>query len=206
MKTKFRFICEDNGAGKRDGPLKSLPARDQITNRHAPEVGPSLRRAAPLGPGERGRPGRRRVRPRVRPIEKPHRPSAAKCSTTPRGRGPRDPSPAAPAARRGTGVARLWNAKPIPSGPPVYGGGVKTSSIRCPKIPGSALAFRQWSPYLPSVQARVQSSTANPAIRPNSEMFPLTSVNPFDIQIAAIFRSFGPIVSPRISKPCRISP
>ena len=79
---------------------------------------------------------------------------------------------------------------------------------RCgtPKIPGSALAFRQWSPYLPSVQARVQSSTANPAIRPNSEMFPLTSVNPFDIQIAAIFRSFGPIVSPRISKPCRISP
>jgi hypothetical protein len=33
-------------------------------------------------------------------------------------------------------VARLWNAKPIPSGPAVYNGGVETSSTQNPQNPG----------------------------------------------------------------------
>jgi hypothetical protein len=36
----------------------------------------------------------------------------------------------------GMAVARLWNAKPIPSGPAVYNGGVETSSTQNPQNPG----------------------------------------------------------------------
>jgi hypothetical protein len=45
----------------------------------------------------------------------------------------------------GTAVARLWNAKPIPSGPAVYDGGVETSPTRNPKVPCRACAARPWS-------------------------------------------------------------
>ncbi len=50
-----------------------------------------------------------------------------------------------------------------------------------------------------------QSSTRNPDTRRNSFTFEVTSVIPFARQIEAIFRSLGPMISPRASSSCRIS-
>jgi hypothetical protein len=46
------------------------------------------------------------------------------------------PQPPRQPREGGMAVARLWNAKPIPSGPPVYGSGVETSSTQNPQGPG----------------------------------------------------------------------
>ena len=52
---------------------------------------------------------------------------------------------------------------------------------------------------------RNQSSTRNPATRPNSLVLLLTKVNPCATQIAAIFKSFGPMIPPCVSRSCRMA-